>query len=274
MLMDDARAHFGDGLNQIERYLLQLDDAALLHAIDRFRSAATLDPGEPAHWVALGFALDAAGLPQDAMSALQRAAEIDPDDHDVEVFILTLRSESGPEPEALAAINAVAKRRGIDLEPLRRELAEAGMPLDALTLVQNAFIHPRNFIRSRLEDDIDRSERGRDPEAWHRRRKSEQDECTEMQKDLRRSVDPARVPAMFRAVSTWASRLGVGDDTCRRVLMGRLTELERSEMLRIVNEHAPSIHAWLNGFGDRPMSPEAAAFMHLLLSIEETPGAI
>ena len=273
MTMNHARAYYGNGLDELERYFRNGDETALRHAADRFRLAATLDPDVPTHWVALGFALDAAGLADGAMSALQRAAELDPEDHEVAVFILTLHSESGPEPEALAAVDAVAERRGIDLESLRRELTDVGMPCDACTLVQNAFIHPRNFIRSRLEDDIDLAQRNRDPEGWHRRRMSEQDGCSEMQHDLGRSVDPARVPASFRVVSLWASRLGVGDDSCRTVLLGRLTELERAEWLGIVAEHAPSIHAWLDGFGDGPMSPEANAFMYMLLGIEEASGA-
>jgi len=41
----------------------------------------------------------------------------------------------------------------------------------------------------------------------------------------------------------------------------------------LVQLHAPAVHDWLDTFGDESMTPEAAAFMYLLLGVEETGGS-
>ena len=266
---DGAQARFDRGLAELDQYLFHFDDAALPRAVDAFRFATALAPDNAGHWAALGFALDAADMPGEAMVALQRAREVDPEDEEVEVFILTLRSELGPEREAMAAVADLAKRNGVDLESLRRDLTATGMPVDSHTLLLNGFLRARNFLRSRLEDAIERLHARRDPEKWARQAEAERQECSEMQEELRKSIDPDRVPAPVRDVTHWAIRLGVGDDVCRSRLAEHLTPGERSALLTVIREHAPSIHSWLDAFGDKPMTPEAAAFMYLLLSVEE-----
>jgi hypothetical protein len=47
-------------------------------------------------------------------------------------------------------------RHRVDLEKLRIELARANFPQDARTLLQNSFLHPRNFFRSHLSDEAER----------------------------------------------------------------------------------------------------------------------
>ena len=127
----------------------------------------------------------------------------------------------------------------------------------------------RNFVRSGLEDAMERSHRRRDPEEWAERTEAERRKCAEMQDELRNSINPDRVPSGLRDLTPWAIRLGVGDDVCRNGLAEGLTPAERSALLRAIRKQATSIHVWLDAFGDKPMTPEAAAFMYLLLVVEE-----
>ncbi len=264
-----AEARFDTGLYELDRYLFHFEEAALPRALEAFRLATVVAPDNAEHWAALGFALDASDRPGDALTALRRANEVDPADEEVEVFILTLHSELGPEREAMAAVESFAKRQGVDLESVRRDLMDADMPVDARALLMSGFLRARNFLRSRLQDAIDRSERRRDPEEWARQAEAEQRECRERQEELRNSIDPDRVPAGLRDVAPWAISLGVGDDVCRSLLAERLTPGERSALLSVIQKHATSIDSWLDTFGDDPMSPEAAAFMYLRLCGEE-----
>ena len=264
-----AEAGFDRGLAELHQYLFHLDEAALPRAVEAFRSATALAPDNADHWAALGFALDSSDVPGEAMAALQRARDVDPEDEEVEVFILTLQSELGPEREAMAAVEALAKRSGVDLESLRRDLTAADMPVDSRALLMNGFLRARNFLRSRLEDAIERSQRRRDPEEWDRQAEAERRECGERQEELRNNIDPEGVPVPLRDVTPWAIRLGVGDDVCRSTLAEQLTPGERSALQGVIREHTTAIHAWLDTFGDEPMTPEAAAFMYLLLGVEE-----
>ncbi len=269
-----AENQFDRGLAELDRYLFYFEEAALPRAVQAFRSATALAPDNAGHWAALGFALDAADMAGEAMVALRRANEVDPENEEIAVFVLTLFSESGPEPEAMAAVEAHAKRKGVDLESLRRDLTDAGMPVDSRTLIMNGFLRARNFLRSSLQDAIDRSHRVRDPKEWARQAEAERRECNERQEELRNNIDPDRVPAELRDVTPWAIRLGVGHDVCRSRLAERLTPDERSALLDVIRRHATSIHLWLDAFGDKPMTPEAAAFMYLLLGVEETEDAV
>jgi len=259
MTGSSGRAAYAHGLVALERYLVHLDDAALPGAIEAFQSATTLEPERADSWIALGFALDAAGRPENALAALRRAAGLDPDDREVEVFVMTLLSEGGAEEEALATVRAAARRTGLDLDTLEAELTAAGMPVDSDTLIRNGFVHARSFVRSRLEDEMDRAGPGA---------RTQQD-CSGMREELRRDVDPARVPASFRGLTAWAIRLGVGDDYCRTRLTERLTAAEKAEVRRAVTERASEIQAWVDTFEPGALPAEAAAFTYLLLGVEE-----
>jgi len=254
-----GRAAYTHGLVTLERYLVDLDDAALQAAIAAFHSATALEPERADSWIALGFALDAAGRPGDALAVLRRAAGLDSDDHEVEVFVMTLLAEGGAEEEALATVRAAARRTGLDLDALEADLTAAGMPVDSDTLIRNGFVHARNFLRSRLEDEIDRARPGA----------ATQRDCSDMREELQRDVDPARVPASFRGLTAWATRLGIGDDYCRRQLTDRLTPAEKAEVRRAVTERAFDIQAWVDTFEPGALPAEAAAFMYLLLGVEE-----
>lgn len=257
------------GLDELHRHLFHFEAASLPRAVEAFRSATDLESDNSGYWVGLGFALDASDLPREALAAFRRANELSPDDEEAEVFVLTLLSELGPESEAMAAVEAHAERTGVDLTSLRDDLTAAGMPVDARALLMNGFIRARNFVRSRLEDEIERSQRTQDPEDWAQEVESERRSCTEMQAELERAVEIDRVPPELRDVTEWAIRLGVGDDVCRRSLVEGLTTDERSVVLDVIRERATSIHRWLDTFEDGPMTREAGAFMYLLLGVEE-----
>lgn len=264
-----AKAHFHRGLAELHRHLFHLEEAALPRAVKAFRLAALIGVDNSDHWAGLGFGLDALDRPEEALAAFRRAWAINPADEEVEIFALTLLCELGPEPEAMAAVEALAKRQGLDLPSLREELTAAAMPVDARTLVMNGFLHARNVLRSRLEDAMERSQRSHDRGSWERDLASQRQDCARRQEELRCTLDPVRVPAELRDVTPWAIRLGVGDDLCRSSLMEGLTSSERSVMLGMIQDHATSIHSWLDTFEDRTMTPEAAAFMYLLLGVEE-----
>jgi len=267
----EPQALYDRGLDHLDRYLHDLVDEALPEAVAAFRSAASLDPGNVRYWAALGFALDSAGESEEARTALRLAHRLDPNDDVIEVFVLTLLSETGPEGEASASVDDTAARMGIELEPLRRELAEAGFPVDSSSLLGNGFLHARNFLRSRVEDEIDESQRRRSrltsPAPGS---EAELKECAELQREIEFEFELSQVPHDLRSVAPWAMRLGVGDDVCRSRLMNALFEVERAELLAVIKEHAAAVHAWLDGFRGDPMPIEAAACMYLLLAVEES----
>lgn len=265
-----AATHYQLGLAALDQYLFYFEDAALPRAVDAFKLATTLAPDKAAHWAALGFALDASDLPVEALAALRRAHEIDPADEQVEVFVLTLLSELGPEPEAMAAVQDLAKRKQVDLESLRQELVAADTPVDARALLMAGFIRARNFMRSTLEDAIERSQRKYTAKQLAQQAQSEWQDCLATQQQLQENFAPDRVPAGFEDVTPWALRLGIGDDVYRSMLLERLTSDERSTLHSLAATHATAIHAWLDTFADQPLSAEAAAFMYLLLGVEET----
>ena len=149
-----AETHYHLGLAELHQYLFHFKEAALPRAVKAFERATVLEAGNASYWTAFGFALDAQDLPGEAIVALRQAHQLDPEDEQVEVFVLTLLSELGPEPEAMAAVEAFAERKGINLASYRKQLAEADMPVNARALVMNGFVRARNFLRSTLEDAI------------------------------------------------------------------------------------------------------------------------
>lgn len=154
------RDAFGRGLEELERHLSGLDDDALTRAVDAFRQAIADSPGNASFHLALAFALDAEGKGETALLEAGEASRIDPASREAEVLHLTLLAEGGEDAEALRGIAAAAPRHEVDVDGLRQELEAAGMPTDALTLLRNGFLSPRNWIRSWLLDEIERASRG------------------------------------------------------------------------------------------------------------------
>ena len=269
MDVEQGARSFDSGLLELETYLLHSDDAALERVVRAFRQAVALCPENASYRAALGFILDVAGYGNEAVVALREAHRQNPEDEEVAVLLATVLAESGAETEALEAVEEAALSQQVDLTSLRQELQAAAMPTDARTLIANGFVHARNFLRSRYEEEIDRARRSIAPQDAMRRAAAELQECRAMQQALERDFDARQVPISFRDATRWASRIGIGDDVCRGIALAGLASEERVEMQRVLSDHASSIHAWLDGFEVGTMPPEAGAFMYLLLAVEE-----
>jgi tetratricopeptide (TPR) repeat protein len=266
----ESAALYDRGLVELRHYMTDFDDADLARAVGYFRTATQLSPGNANYWVGLGFALDTKAEYNAALTAMRRATELDPADEEAKVFVLTLLAEAGLETEALPATEELAARTGVDIELLRRDLVAAGMPVDARTILSNGFLHPRNFVRSRLEDAADRAERS--IASWDSHLEADLEDCHDRRAELEREVELDRVPPNLRDLVPWVLRLGVGDDPCRAILIDELTQDERDEALQDFREYASAVHAWLDSFGEGSLPPEAAAFMYALLAAEEMNG--
>lgn len=78
-----------------------------------------------------------------------------------------------------------------------------------------------------------------------------------------------KVPAELRSLIPLAERWGVGDDAERAAAIARSTPAEREELREAIEPVHATITAWLDSFGQRAMSDEAAAFMYMQLALEE-----
>lgn len=82
-------------------------------------------------------------------------------------------------------------------------------------------------------------------------------------------LDPQSIPADLRHLTPLAEKWGIGDDVIRGDCVGAASEAERRELRDALQEPYEEITAWLDSFGDRPLSDEAAAFMYMQLALEE-----
>ncbi len=82
-------------------------------------------------------------------------------------------------------------------------------------------------------------------------------------------LDPQNVPAGLRHLTPLAEKWGIGDDVIRLDCVDAASEAERQELRDALAEPHDEITAWLDSFGDRPMSDEAAAFMYMQLALAE-----
>ncbi len=263
----ESAALFNRGLVELGRYNMAFDEAALTRAVGYFYSATRISPGIANYWVGLGFVLDIKDDASAALAAMRHAAELDPADEEAAVYVLTLLAEAGQETEALSGAEALASRTGVDLESLRRDLIEANMPVNALSILQNGFLRPRNYVRSRLDDAINRAERADASRNDHD--KIELKECHDRRAELEREVELESVPPTLHQLIPWVLRLGVGDGPCRSLLVNELTQDEREQALRDFQEYAAKVHAWLDSYHESSLPPEAAAFMYASLAAEE-----
>jgi hypothetical protein len=78
-----------------------------------------------------------------------------------------------------------------------------------------------------------------------------------------------QVPDDLRHLVPLAERWGIGDDVERIEKVDRATPAEREELRTAVEPVHARITAWLDTFGQRAMSDEAAAFMYMQLALEE-----
>ena len=268
---DDATAHYRLAVLLLDEHGQTGEDALLPRARKHLGRAIELRPRHSRSHAALGYAHDVHGHSgKEALACFREARRLNPRDKECEVLFLALLAETGQEAEALTEIEHAAARHDVDLGAVRTELAAAGFPVDAKTLLLNGFNHARNYFRSSLGEEAERILNTLDPERARRLAAAERKRCAECQQELARTFDASRVPESLRALAPAASCYGVGDDFCRPFLLQRLPKQTRMTLIRDVDAKAPAIQQWLESFGGASMADEAAAFMYLALGVEET----
>jgi tetratricopeptide (TPR) repeat protein len=270
----DARVHY-----QLAVLLLATRDLHAFHTPDAegvltraeklLIRAIELDPEHALSYAKLGFTYHQLGRLEQALASFQTARELDPKDATVDVYVPTILVEMYREPEAMAELTAVARRRKVNLAKLRKALANVGFPADARTILANGFIRARNFSWSAMMDEAERIRNSLDRGRKQRLAREELGECMEHQRELKRAFDASRVPPALRSLASAASRFGVGDDVCRPILMKRIQKKQRERLIRDSDKLARKVDEWLNTFPEGQMSTEAAAFMYLLNGIDE-----
>lgn len=83
------------------------------------------------------------------------------------------------------------------------------------------------------------------------------------------SLDEATVPEELRHLVPMAEQWGIGDDVDRYDKVEASSPEEREALRSAVAPHDRRITAWLDSFGEGLMTDEAAAFMYMLIAIEE-----
>ncbi len=273
----DAQSRYASGVVLLTHALEEDAPDLLRRARAVLREAVALDDTSAVSHAMLGHALDHdESTLADALAAVERAHRLEPSNVLHEVYWLTLRAEQAEEDsngEALLRgdIERAAVRQGIDLASIADDLEAARFPVNARTLLKNGFLHARNFFSAFLRDEYERILEQAEPGRAAAMAKREAKECEARRKDLERRTRTSRVPEPFRHLTPWAQRLGVGDDGCRARFTAQLTDVERSALEAAVTPYAAQIHAWLDTFAAGRMTPEAEAFLYLLLAREELP---
>ena len=81
--------------------------------------------------------------------------------------------------------------------------------------------------------------------------------------------DPEKVPPHLRDLLPVAAKWGIGDDIIRSDLQQHASDEERRELQEQLRGRGQAINEWLNSFGGDLMPEEAAAFMYMLLGVDE-----
>lgn len=273
---DDATAHYQLGVlllatRDLYEFYLPDETGVLARAERLFTRAIGLDPSHAPSHAMLGFTLHQLGERLElALASFKTARKLDPRNKTVDVYVPTVLAEMEKEKEALAEVEAVARRQKFKLAPLRKELKKANFPADAATLLTNGFIRARNFLWSEMQDEAERIRNSLERGRKRRVAQEELDECKRRQRELEESFDASRVPATIRALAPAASRYSIGDDACRPLLMKRIPKKERAQLIKRADRLAKKVDEWLDSFGGGDkMSDEAAAFMYLMNGVEE-----
>ena len=270
---EDADALYRLALLRLDEHVWAKGREQLRQARDALRLAVSLRPGHAPSQAALGYVNDHLGArhAKQALDCMREARRLDPRDKIYEIYLITLLHEAGQEEEALAGVKAAALRHGVDLKALQGDPAAAGLQPDLDGLLQG-FLRPRNFLKSRLDDEAERILNQQQPGRAQQEAIAQHTRCAEDQRELARRFRASRVPVDLRALSVWASKYGIGDDVCRPYLMKRLEKKQREQLVRLVDQHANALHAWLDSFAEGRMTDEAAAFMYLAQGVEEIRG--
>ena len=244
-------------------------DGVVARAEALLARAVELDPVRSRAHAALGYARDQLGRAADALPCLLTARRLDPKNETIDVYVPTLLVELEREPEALAEIERVARRRKVNLAKLRRELAAARFDSDARTLLSNGFIRARNYFWSSLADEAERIRNSLSRGRKQRLARNEAADCLAWSRALRREFNRSLVPAPLRPLAAAAARYGIGDDVCRPLLLKRMPKSSRSKLIAAADRLAAEVDAWLDTFPVGRMSVEAAAVMYLMNGVDE-----
>jgi hypothetical protein len=89
-------------------------------------------------------------------------------------------------------------------------------------------------------------------------------------------LNASKVPEEFRDLVPLAQKWGIGDDIIRDDLQSKASEEEKANLAKALGNRADAISQWFNTFTPGRMTDEAAAFMYMLLGLDEMglyPGA-
>jgi hypothetical protein len=83
-------------------------------------------------------------------------------------------------------------------------------------------------------------------------------------------LDPDEVPADLRDLIPFAEQWGIGDDIIRADFEEKSSDAEKQRFKLALTGRTAAVNAWLDSLPQgEPMSEEAAAFMYMLLALDE-----
>ena len=82
-------------------------------------------------------------------------------------------------------------------------------------------------------------------------------------------LNPKRVPKHLRDLLPMAAEWGIGDDIIRDDFQQKASENEKQELGELLSGRGQAINEWLDLFGNNPISLEEAAFMYMMLGLDE-----
>jgi hypothetical protein len=85
----------------------------------------------------------------------------------------------------------------------------------------------------------------------------------------RPQLDPQQVPANLRDLLPLAAKWGIGDDVDRADMQAKATAQDKLELHQALKGRAMAVNDWLDSFGKGKMPAEAAAFMYMILGVDE-----
>ncbi len=83
------------------------------------------------------------------------------------------------------------------------------------------------------------------------------------------TLDPSKVPEALRSLIPIVQEWGIGDDVDRNHKVDAASAEARERLRQALTPHQTRITAWLDSFGQGPLSDEAAAFMYAQLALDE-----
>lgn len=204
-----------------------------------------------------------------ALASAREATALAPTDADVANLLVTLLRYAHDEAELAREVERAAALQGIALDPLRAELAAAGMPTDPATLALNALPNGFRAIEARLRREADEARERETPGARAAELALLRDEAEAARAAV--CVDVDRVPPDLRPYVPLARKWGVGDDGFRHVLLSAITADELRELRALRPAARRRIDAWVATFSPGAMPPEPEAFLYLLEAFDELP---